>query len=1710
MKMTDLQPILQPVRNGLVFLFLGLLPFSFFSQNCMAQGQATYASYPTAFSQDPPTHISELAAFLRKTGMPELDKSATEFEDLWGTMTMEQKQASVLLFNTMLKKKYKAAPNFEKMVDLLILAGKRQLDPKAMEKLIQTSQKVMANYEPNPAFAYVANLFLYFKYSMLYTNGFYKLKVTKPGKIGFDWIGPDISADTAAPKEGEQVADKAFDDWDKETIPAGTQDLNQTESQFQEVPVDLPAIAGPVITFEQISLKFETGYDSTSIRRTSGTYMVANGTFVGDGGVVDWTSVGLKRTEVYADLKKYSFRVKYPAFQADNVMLYYKNRLDATVLGAFEWKSKKKTVMEELHYPRFKSYYNESRFKDIKDEGIYYKGGFSMEGKRVNSSSVFGGKSLIRLKNKDNWAISLVSNRFDFNDTTITSNSAFSVIYYGNDSIVHPSVRTVYNTVRREIRVYKEKGKFKDCPFYDSGHNMEILADQLVWDMDKSNIDFFILNGKSKVPALFESLDFFTNKRFSAIQGIYSFHPLMMLQGYAKKAGREEFNVDEMATDFKQNINSLRSAMASVASAGYIEYDERTGNIKIKEKLFHYTNSQKSKKDYDQLSIPSLNPSRYNAQIATDTSDLTVYAVDKFTLSDSLNVFVEPKDKKVVVKGNRNLVFGGKISAGNYRTYGTSFKFDYNEFKIELGSIDSMEIVTPSQKKDGKPSIARMYGQDKNAKSGEKAFGSGTLYINEPDNKSSKKKRPQYPIFDINTPSYIYFDKQEYLKGKYGTEVYFKIPPFRVDSASTASAKSIGFEGTFYSDSIFPSFPEKLKVRPDKSLGFTHNTPAEGYTLYGTDAKFVGTISMDYKGLRGKGEIRYLNTTVYSEDFIFYPDSVIARGRQVKMDSLELEGIPFPQGKLDAYAMKWNPKKKTMNFINAKGMPMKLYRGTVSLEGLVSLSPNGLTGRGYIQMTGARAESERYRFGKDGFSGRKSFFEVKSNNPIKPALACRNVRFEFSFKEQKADFTPEVKGYASNVFPFLQYKTSIPQATWWVNKKEVTMSKPDSVDLKSSYFFSTKAGDSLYFNATAAVYNITAHEMSVKGIPYIHVADAEIKPDSGSLVIAQGASVKTLANATVLVDRTNKYHTLKNANIKILTRHKFEGDGIYQYINALKDTLYIKFDEFTLVEPKKLKNGEMDADEPYTVSGGEVPETKPIRLAKGILFKGDAVMSALKPNLEFKGQIKLDLKRNKNAGWVNYQTDGESKEFVLNVANATDDEGQPLVSGLVLEDGTNKMYTSFLGPKRNPEDKVLFRASGILNYIEKTREFRIGTQDRFDEKTYEGGILVYDDSLSKISIQGKIDFQGFPDKDFVVTSAGSGLAMLDSNTFNMNSSIAFDFPMPAPAWKNMGATLAARTTDQGLAEAIENKTELAFRLADMAGDRFGKEYEKQNTTKNAPVFSVVPKFNKSLFLSAVNLKWNQQQRAWYSVGKIGVSHVQATNVNGMMDGFVEIKYTDGNPVINVYLEASSDGWYFITYDETKRLGLTSSQDEFNTAVEAKGKEGKEGVFYFVKAETYEKSRFIKNFKKNYLGIESAEVVEEKPDTEEKKSKEDLSDDEDTEKPAEKPKEESEGEEEEKPKKKKKKKDEPKEEPKEESGDEGFGDEKPKPKEASEEASPKEEDKPKSEGESQGEGEETEKPKKKKKKKEEGEGDGSGEEPKSDEPKKEEKKEEDGF
>ena len=78
-------------------------------------------------------------------------------------------------------------------------------------------------------------------------------------------------------------------------------------------------------------------------------------------------------------------------------------------------------------------------------------------------------------------------------------------------------------------------------------------------------------------------------------------------------------------------------------------------------------------------------------------------------LSDSSKVAIFPDRGIITVKKNRDLLFNGQISAGGGRLnlFGKDLYFHYDEFKVDLNHIDSVQLSVPVQ-----PIQKDMYGNE--------------------------------------------------------------------------------------------------------------------------------------------------------------------------------------------------------------------------------------------------------------------------------------------------------------------------------------------------------------------------------------------------------------------------------------------------------------------------------------------------------------------------------------------------------------------------------------------------------------------------------------------------------------------------------------------------------------------------------------------------------------------------------------------------------------------------------------------------------------------------------------------------------------------------------------------------------------------------------------------------------------------------------------
>ena len=456
---------------------------------------------------------------------------------------------------------------------------------------------------------------------------------------------------------------------------------------------------------------------------------------------------------------------------------------------------------------------------------------------------------------------------------------------------------------------------------------MDFKADLIQWDLSADSLDISIMNGRNIIPVVFESEEYFNPIRYDKLTGLFGFHPIVAVVQYARKVNDSYFNVAELIVHYdKVDKKLIKAAMIYLQQNQYIEYDEITGDIHVLRKAYHNILSYTKKKDYDNILISSLSPNKPNASLNFETSEMTVRGVRRIFLTPDNKNVVTPKDEEITLLKNKDMRFDGTVVSGGFKYIGKEFDFDYNAFLINMAQVDSIRIEVEVH-----DSLKTADHHEKVALHNQITETSGILYVNHPKNKAGLREYKKYPYFTSDSDAVVYFDSPEILGGAYDRTVKFIIPPFEVDSLARPDMIGVGFEGTFIAGDIFAEFKEKLVVMPDKSLGFSHKIPDDGYSLYGGEGVVYNDMKLNYEGLRVNGKIDYRTTTVNSNEFIFYMDSVSAIGDEGVIREGNYKGTSYPEAVLGPYSMKWLPRKDSMYIANI-GEPFQFYKSTASLD----------------------------------------------------------------------------------------------------------------------------------------------------------------------------------------------------------------------------------------------------------------------------------------------------------------------------------------------------------------------------------------------------------------------------------------------------------------------------------------------------------------------------------------------------------------------------------------------------------------------------------------------------------------------------------------------------------------------------------------------------------------------------------------------------------
>ncbi|MGP8217275.1 MAG: hypothetical protein ACLQQ4_17035 [Bacteroidia bacterium] len=1317
----------------------------------------------------------------------------------------------------------------------------------------------------------------------------------------------------------------------------------------------------PEVIFTNLNLKCTNERNDTLvIYSTQGIFYPNNGLWIGNGGKVDWVRTGLDANNVYAELSNYSIICRQGGFASDSVIFWDKSYFDKPILGKIIERDVSEAAGKET-YPRFVSYGKRFAIPNLTPD-VTYNGGFSMRGRRfVGSGTTAEPAQLIFKRNNKPFFIAS-SVEYGITKDQIIADDASIVIHLNDtDSIYHPDIQMVYNIPKKHLSLIRTEQGLSQTPYFDTYHKVNMFFEELSWNTDEPKMEFRMLEGAAQSVADFESADFFRPELFDKFNDPTGSNVILTIAQYSKSVGGNDFLVSDIASYMHTTSDDMRPTIMKLATIGLLMYDIPNDKIHVEDRLKRFISNKMRKTDYDVLDYHSENPGRGvdNGIMDLLTNDITINGVKVIIVSDSENVYIYPKDQQVVLHKNRNSSFGGNVHAGRFDFYGKHFDFNYDDFKIKLNMTDSIRIQAESYETNSKGEhfLVPVKSVIEHV--------SGEIKLDYPTNKSGFKPYHQYPILTSDSNSFVFYNKKTVQNGVYNKDkFYFKLDPFVIDSLNRFSNAGLHFGGTFASADIVPEMRETLKLQPDYSLGFVHDAPEDGIALYGGKGRFFSKLKLSNRGLKGDGTINYVTSVSKSNDFTFYPDSMNAIANKFVVN--EQKTPPeFPPVTGDTVREHWLPKQDHMA-INDIKYTFLIYTGPSQsiFHGMLDLSPDLLAGNGEIDFLRANLVSKLIKFRQHKFTADTSDFSLEATDNSGIAFATNNMTADVDFETQMGEFKSNGGGSVVK-FPENEYIAFMDEFKWYMNQDmlELSSSKKQSAQVQGkelqfsgAKFISVDSKqDSLQFIAPSARYSLKDFLITAQKVPFINVADAQIIPDSGKVLIHKKAIMEPLVRAEITANTVTRYHHIYNADLSITSRKNYSGSGYYDYVDEIKNKKAIYFN-----------NIHVDTTH-QTVANTTIPDTAHFNLSPNFGYQGSVTLKATNPFLYFNGEARIMHQCNEiKIAWVKFNSQIDPSNVQIPIeSHPVNETNIPLAASPVLAvTDSMHMYGAFLSPVINgKKDIVTLVDSGYLDFDKPTQQYRIASKEKLIEQSLPGNYVSLDTRRCILSAEGKFNLG--PDYGSVdMQTVGNMTDYLVPDSVVSKVMVLLNFFFDDGALDKM----AADFTNMGSLKPIDvTKGDVQKNLHELIGkeqaDKLISQLTLYGTTKKIP-----KELQSSLFFSQLTLKWNNQTRSYVSEGKIGVGSVGKTMVNKLCDGKIEFKKKRGADEINIYIELDPQHWYYFNY-VNGFMQATSSNNDFNNAISALKPDKREqktdkGKYTFNVSTSNKKTIFLRHFSDN--------------------------------------------------------------------------------------------------------------------------------------------------
>jgi hypothetical protein len=228
-------------------------------------------------------------------------------------------------------------------------------------------------------------------------------------------------------------------------------------------------------------------------------------------------------------------------------------------------------------------------------------------------------------------------------------------------------------------------------------------------------------------------------------------------------------------------------------------------------------------------------------------------------------------------------------------------------------------------------------------------------------------------------------------------------------------------------------------------------------------------------------------------------------------------------------------------------------------------------------------------------------------------------------------------------------------------------------------------------------------------------------------------------------------------------------------------------------------------------------------------------------------------------------------------------------------------------------------AEGFLFHDKGAGRYRIASMEKLSDLTMNGNMITFDRFLCTLTSEGKINF-GVNYDLLTLSSSGRVIHNTDASSVELQSIMGLSFFFSPEALQMMAEDIRTVPTLKAVNLSSEfNRKAMRDLLGVEAAKALSEELQLFGMVKTLP-----KQFSYQLMLNEVNFEWNPNTMSFMSKGKIGIGFIGNQPLNIYVDGWVELQRKRSGDILDIYLKANDNVWYWFSYFRGVMMSYSSN------------------------------------------------------------------------------------------------------------------------------------------------------------------------------------------